>query len=36
VPTTYGDRSGVIGSANLILDRILSPGAIDESLRSQR
>jgi predicted NBD/HSP70 family sugar kinase len=31
VPTTYGDRSGVIGGATLILDRILSAGAIDES-----
>jgi predicted NBD/HSP70 family sugar kinase len=36
VPTTYGDRSGVIGSATLILDRILSPGAIDETLSSKR
>ena len=36
VPTTYGDRSGVIGGATLILDRILSPGAIDESLQSRR
>ena len=35
-PTTYGDRSGVIGGATLILDRILSPGAIDEALRSSR
>jgi predicted NBD/HSP70 family sugar kinase len=31
VPTTYGDRSGVIGGATLILDRILSAAAIDES-----
>jgi predicted NBD/HSP70 family sugar kinase len=36
VPTTYGDRSGVIGSATLILDRILSPGAVDETLSSTR
>ncbi len=34
VPTSYGDRSGVIGGAALILDAILSPGAIDKSLRS--
>jgi predicted NBD/HSP70 family sugar kinase len=36
VPTTWGDRSGVIGGAALILDRILSPGAIDESMMSKR
>jgi len=36
VPTTWGDRSGVIGGAALILDRILSPGAIDESMLSKR
>ena len=35
-PTTYGDRSGVIGGAAMILDRILSPGAIDEALRTVR
>ncbi len=32
VPSTYGDRSGVIGSATLVLDHVLSPGAIDASL----
>ncbi|WP_457149004.1 ROK family protein [Mycobacterium sp. URHB0021] len=36
VPTTWGDRSGVVGGAALILDRILSPGAIDESMMSKR
>jgi predicted NBD/HSP70 family sugar kinase len=36
VPTTYGDRSGVVGGAALILDEILSPGAIDESLVIKR
>jgi predicted NBD/HSP70 family sugar kinase len=29
VPSTYGDRSGVIGSAMLVLDHVLSPAAID-------
>jgi predicted NBD/HSP70 family sugar kinase len=32
VPSTHGDRSGVIGSATMVLDHVLSPGAIDESL----
>jgi hypothetical protein len=32
VPTTYGDRSGVIGSATMVLDNVLSPRLIDESL----
>ncbi|CAN5756144.1 ROK family transcriptional regulator [soil metagenome] len=36
VPTTYGDRSGVIGSATLILNRILNADAIDASLLSKR
>ncbi|MET0703873.1 MAG: ROK family transcriptional regulator [Mycobacterium sp.] len=36
VPTTYGDRSGVIGGATLILNRILSADAIDASLLSKR
>ncbi|MCV7284554.1 ROK family transcriptional regulator [Mycolicibacterium wolinskyi] len=29
VPSTYGDRSGVIGCATMILDEVLSAGAID-------
>jgi hypothetical protein len=36
VPTTYGDRSGVIGGATLILNRILSADAIDASLLAKR
>lgn len=32
VPATHGDRSGVIGSATLVLDEVLSPAAIDASL----
>jgi predicted NBD/HSP70 family sugar kinase len=36
VPATYGDRSGVIGGATLILNRILSAEAIDASLLSKR
>lgn len=32
VPSTHGDRSGVIGSATLVLDEVLSPAAIDASL----
>jgi predicted NBD/HSP70 family sugar kinase len=36
VPATYGDRSGVIGSAALILDQILSTDAIDASLLVKR
>ena len=32
VPTTYGDRSGVVGSATMVLDHVLSPRLIDESL----
>jgi len=36
VPATYGDRSGVIGSAALILNRILSADAIDASLLIKR
>ena len=35
VPTTYGDRSGVIGSATMVLDRVLSPSSIDESLHAK-
>jgi predicted NBD/HSP70 family sugar kinase len=29
VPSTYGDQSGVIGSATMVLDQVLSPAAID-------
>jgi predicted NBD/HSP70 family sugar kinase len=29
VPSTYGDRSGVIGSATMVLDHVLNPAAID-------
>lgn len=36
VPATYGDRSGVIGGATLILNRILSAAAIDASLPVRR
>jgi predicted NBD/HSP70 family sugar kinase len=32
VPSSNGDRSGVIGSATMVLDHVLSPGAIDASL----
>jgi hypothetical protein len=32
VPTTYGDRSGVVGSATLVLDHVLSPRLIDAAL----
>jgi hypothetical protein len=32
VPSTYGDRAGVIGSAAMVLDRVLSPSAIDAAL----
>ena len=28
VPSTYGDRSGVIGSATMVLDQVLSPAAL--------
>ncbi|OBF27712.1 sugar kinase [Mycobacterium sp. ACS1612] len=33
VPSTYGDRSSVIGSATMVLDHVLSPAAIDTQLR---
>ena len=33
VPSTYGDRSGVIGSATMVLDHVLSPSAIDALVR---
>jgi predicted NBD/HSP70 family sugar kinase len=31
MPSTHGDRSGVIGSATMVLDHVLSPAAIDAS-----
>jgi predicted NBD/HSP70 family sugar kinase len=33
VPSTYGEKAGVIGSAVLVLDTILSADAVDASLR---
>lgn len=36
VPSTYGDRSGVIGSATMVLDEVLSPAAIDASITASR
>jgi predicted NBD/HSP70 family sugar kinase len=36
VPSTHGDRSGVIGSATLVLDHVLSPAAIDASVTPRR
>jgi predicted NBD/HSP70 family sugar kinase len=36
VPSTYGDRSGVIGSAMMVLDDVLSPAAIDASITASR
>ena len=35
VPSTYGDRSGVIGSATMVLDHVLSPAVIDATLRTR-
>lgn len=32
VPSTFGDRSGVIGGAIMVLDQVLSPGAVDAVL----
>jgi predicted NBD/HSP70 family sugar kinase len=32
VPSTYGDRSSVIGSATMVLNHVLSSSAIDASL----
>jgi predicted NBD/HSP70 family sugar kinase len=32
VPTTYGDRSGVVGSATMVLDHVLSPRLVDAAL----
>ena len=36
VPSTYGDRSAVIGSAAMVLDHVLSPAAVDASLAATR
>jgi predicted NBD/HSP70 family sugar kinase len=33
VPSTHGDRSGVVGSATMILNHVLSAEAVDASLR---
>ena len=35
VPSTHGDRSGVIGSATMVLNHVLSPGAIDATLATK-
>jgi predicted NBD/HSP70 family sugar kinase len=34
VPSTYGDRSGVVGSATMVLNEILSADAVDASLQA--
>ena len=34
VPSTHGNRSGVIGSATMVLDHVLGPSAIDAMLRN--
>jgi predicted NBD/HSP70 family sugar kinase len=36
VPSTYGDRSGVIGSAAMVLDHVLSPEVIDLQVAKTR
>lgn len=36
VPSTYGDRSGVMGSAMMVLDDVLCPAAIDASITASR
>ena len=36
VPSTFGDRSGVIGSAAMVLDHVLSPTSIAASLTPRR
>jgi predicted NBD/HSP70 family sugar kinase len=35
VPSTYGDRSGAIGSAAMVLDHVLSPAVIDGRSRKR-
>jgi predicted NBD/HSP70 family sugar kinase len=32
VPSTYGDQSGVVGSATMVLDHVLSAAVIDATL----
>jgi predicted NBD/HSP70 family sugar kinase len=34
VPSTYGDRSGVVGSATMVLNEILGADAVDASLQA--
>jgi predicted NBD/HSP70 family sugar kinase len=34
VPSQLGDRAGVMGAANLVIEHILSPAAIDRALRA--
>jgi predicted NBD/HSP70 family sugar kinase len=36
VPTAFGDRAGVIGSALLVLDQVLGPAAIDALVTPSR
>jgi predicted NBD/HSP70 family sugar kinase len=33
LPSTYGERAGLVGCAALALDRVLSPAAVEERLR---
>jgi len=35
VPSTNGDRSGVLGSATMVLDHVLGPAVIDASLATK-
>ena len=34
LPSTYGDRAGLVGCAALALDEVLSPAAVDARLRA--
>jgi predicted NBD/HSP70 family sugar kinase len=34
VPSQLGDRAGVTGAANLVIEHILSPAAVDQALRA--
>lgn len=34
LPSTYGDRAGLVGCATLALDHVLSPAAVDARVRS--
>ncbi|KRA39475.1 ROK family transcriptional regulator [Nocardioides sp. Root614] len=36
LPSTYGDRAGLVGCAALALDAVLSPGAVDSRLARAR